>query len=376
MQEEFIGFGTLEKLEDVVERAGTKSIFLVTGGNSYALSGARERIKTIQDDIPHVRFIATQNPDIEIIKEGTQVFRNANPDMVVAVGGGSVLDTAKSVNVLAAQEGKPEDYVRGKPLTRKGPHLIAIPTTSGTGSEATHFATIYIKKEKYSLADRESMFPDVSIVDPTLTETLPPYITACTGLDALCQGIESLWSINSTKRSREWATRAIELAYGNIEQAVNNPNRDARLSMALASNYSGKAINISKTTAPHSVSYPMTSYYSVPHGHAVSLTTPSFIEFNALVNDENCNDKRGARFVREKLETLFEILDCNGPPTAKKRLEDLMAKIGVATRLNDVGIDEKGIQLVTRKGFAPDRMGNNPREVTREDLTSILERIA
>jgi len=376
MQEEFIGFGKLERLETVIGSAGAKSLFLVTGGSSYTLSGARERIEAIVDDIPYVRFTATQNPDIKLIKEGIQAFGNAGPDMVIGVGGGSVLDTAKSVNALAAQEGTPEDYVRGRPLVRKGVRLVAIPTTSGTGSEATHFATIYIKKKKYSLAHRENMFPDVSIVDPALTRTLPPYITACTGLDALCQGIESLWSINSTKESRKWATQAIELSYTNIEQAVNDPNRDARLRMAQASNYSGKAINISKTTACHSVSYPLTSYYSVPHGHAVALTIPSFIEFNALVNDENCNDKRGPGFVRDKMETLFEILDCSGPAAAKGKLEDLMSKIGVSTRLSDLGIGEKGIQLLSDKGFTPHRMGNNPRMVAREELAIILGRIS
>ncbi len=375
MQKEFFGVGAIQNLEKLLKEYNPKKIFLVCGKKSFYLSGASEKIKPLIKHIPHIVFNPTPNPKIEEIKRGIALFRNFKPDLIIAVGGGSVIDSAKSINTLAFQNDDPLLYIKGqKEVKNQGKPLIAIPTTAGTGSEATKFATIYINKKKYSL-ETEKNIPDAAIVDPTFTYSLNPYLTACNGLDALCQGIESYWSTNSNEKSRDYAKKAIKLAFNHIEKAVKDPDRKARLAMAEAANLSGKAINITKTTACHSVSYPLTSYFGIPHGHAVALTVPSFLEFNSEVREEDCNDKRGVKFVRKRLNEIFSILTVKNGKEAKERFEALLGNILEKTKLRDFNISKEDLELLLKESFTPSRMNNNPRKVTRENLKKILENI-
>ncbi|UCH72496.1 MAG: phosphonoacetaldehyde reductase [Thermoplasmatales archaeon] len=377
MHKEFFGFGSIQKLGELIEKYQARKIFLVTGKNSFILSGAEQKIKQHTEKIKCTQFNSFgNNPDINEVKHGISIFKKINPDLVIAVGGGSVIDMAKSVNVLSYQDGKIEEYSIGKKkLKNPGKPLIAIPTTSGTGSEVTYFATIYIDKTKYSLGDKNLTLPSISIVDPSLTESLTKYLTASTGLDALCQGIESFWAVNSTKKSRKCATEAIDIAFKNIEKTVKNPDKESRLNMAKAAHLSGKAINISKTTACHSISYPITSYFGISHGHAVALTMPQFIEFNSQVSEKDCNDKRGVKLVKNRINEIIEIMGCKDIYDVKKKFQNLMREIRVGNKLSELNMDIKSIELIIEKGFTADRMNNNPRKVTEEALRKILEEI-
>ena len=380
MQEEFFGFGTIDKLSGIINRFDVKKIFLVTGKKSFFSSGAQNKIEKILGGISYTRFAVSGNPRLELIENGIKAFQKFNPDIVIAVGGGSAIDAAKIINALSYQNDRPEEYIKGKKLEcndsdKCAKPLIAIPTTAGTGSESTHFATIYIEKKKYSLADKHLMLPTISIVDPSLTESLPQYVTATTGLDAICQGIESFWSINSSRESREYAIEAVKIGLENIEKAVNNPDQVSRLNMAKAAHLSGKAINISKTTACHSVSYPLTSYFGVPHGHAVALIMPSFLEFNSLVSERDCSDGRGVGFVMKRMSEIFSIMGVKDGTEAKEKFSDLLNNILKKTRLRDFGIDRKDLEMLLKESFTPNRMNNNPRRVSKEGLRKILEDI-
>ena len=380
MQEEFFGFGTIDKLSGIINRFDVKKIFLVTGKKSFFSSGAQNKIEKILGGISYTRFAVSGNPRLELIENGIKAFQKFNPDIVIAIGGGSAIDAAKIINALSYQNDRPEEYIKGKKLEcndsdKCAKPLIAIPTTAGTGSESTHFATIYIEKKKYSLADKHLMLPTISIVDPSLTESLPQYVTATTGLDAICQGIESFWSINSNRESREYAIEAVKIGLENIEKAVNNPDQISRLNMAKAAHLSGKAINISKTTACHSVSYPLTSYFGVPHGHAVALIMPSFLEFNSLVSEGDCSDDRGVGFVMKRMSEIFSIMGVKDGTEAKEKFSDLLNNILKKTRLRDFGIDRKDLEMLLKESFTPNRMNNNPRRVSKEGLRKILEDI-
>jgi len=376
MQQEFFGFNTIKELEDIVKKYSAMNVFLITGKKSFNLSGAEEKIKSILKDVNYIQFNSfSSNPNMEEVKLGISLYKKANPDLVVGVGGGSVLDIAKAINILAAQKEDPEIYVTGqKNLEKSSLPFIAIPATAGTGSEATRFATIYIDKTKYSLSDEKRMLPTVSIVDPSLTVSMPRYLTASTGLDALCQGIESLWAINSTDESRTYAKQAAKIAFRTIKKAVNNPDKQSRSDMAKAANLSGKAINISKTTACHSISYPITSHFGIAHGHAVALTMPQLIEFNYYVNDNDCNDKRGVDFVKKQLNEVIELIGCKTASDAKTKFNELMNDIGIESSLNKLDIDRTGVKLIIDNGFTPSRMNNNPRKITKKDLKNILEK--
>ena len=375
MQKVFFGVGTLkENIDKLISADGAKKIFLVYGKNSFRLSGAAE-IFSGQHSIENVSyaiFNPTPNPDIEEIKKGVARFKEFEPDMVIAVGGGSVIDTAKAINALSFQPDDPILYIKGeKILGNRGKPLVAIPTTAGTGSEVTKFATIYINKKKYSL-ESEKIVPDVAVVDPTLTYSLTPYLTASNGLDALCQGIEAYWSVNSTEKSSEYAQKAIELAFTNIRDAVKRPSEEVRIAMAKASHLSGKAINISKTTACHAVSYPLTAHFGVPHGHAVALTMPVFLVFNSMVTKDDCNDERGVDFVRERMAEIFSYIGAADGNEAKRKFEGLLKAILDDTRLRDFGIRKEDIVFILKESFTPSRMNNNPRRVSEDGLRRIL----
>jgi len=167
----------------------------------------------------------------------------------------------------------------------------------------------------------------------------------------------------------------MELAFTNIAKAVKTPDEEVRVAMAKASHFSGKAITISKTTACHAVSYPLTSYFGVPHGHAVALTMPAFLEFNSMVNEEDCNDKRGVVFVKDRMAKILSIIGAVDGKEGKRMFDGLLKDILEDTRLRDFGIGEKDIEFILTESFTPSRMNNNPRSVSKECLRQMLEDI-
>jgi alcohol dehydrogenase len=365
MQKEYFGVGCVSKLKEVITNKGCKKVFLVSDKVSFALSGAEEKIMPLLADNYVVHFNDfSPNPKLEDVQKGIDLYSKENCDLVIAVGGGSVIDMAKCINVLAAQSGQPQEYIlKEKGLECSGNPLIAIPTTCGTGSEATHFAVVYIGNTKYSLAHKEYLIPDTVILDPTFVSSLPAKIAAATGMDALCQAIESYWAVGATDESKQYAKQAIILCQSNLVNAVNN-NLESRAAMMRAANLAGKAINISKTTACHAISYPLTSYYNIPHGHAVALTLGEVFMFNSLSNDLNA---------KNVMQELLSILDVSSADGAKGKINTLMDAIGLQRKISLLGVNStKDINVILENGFTPERMGNNPRLLSREDLNKIL----
>jgi alcohol dehydrogenase class IV len=317
------------------------------------------------------------SPTVKGVKNALVVYKKQNYDAIIAVGGGSVLDIGKSVSIFSNNEGKIEDYLlKKKAINRKGAPLILIPTTTGTGSEATHFAVIFIDYTKYSLAHPDYLQADYIIIDPELTYSLPSRVTAYTGMDALSQGIESYWNVNSTSESKEYAKKAIKLIFHNLLDAVQNPNESNRYNMAIAANFAGKAINITKTTACHSISYPITSYYNIPHGQAVALTLPSMILFNSKVNESDVLDPRGVKYVKKIMSEIITIIGASNFIEAKEKMEKFIKDIGLETNLTNLGIKtQKDIDIIIKNGFNPDRVKNNPRSLTETQLRKILDEI-
>lgn len=375
MQEVFFGYGSISNLKKILERHNPKSVFVVAGKKSYESCGAKAAIERI---LVNRRFEVfsdfSPNPKIEEVKNGLEIFRKGEFDFIISVGGGSSLDTGKCISVLCRSEHDPSETIKGnmQPECPKIP-LVAIPTTSGTGSESTQFAVVYFGKEKYSF-DKPALLPDYAIIDPDFTTSLPKEITASTGMDALCQAIESYWAITSTEESRKFAKEAIVLIINSLENDVNNPDRKTREAMALASNLSGKAINMTRTTACHAVSYPITSYFGIPHGHAVGLTLPSMIIFNSTSDGSDLNEKRGLEYLERTMKELFSFLGTRNEKEAATRIENLMKNIGLETSLSRLGIND--IEIIIKNGFNAQRVGRNPRLLTENSLRRILEDIS
>ncbi|MBP6854619.1 MAG: phosphonoacetaldehyde reductase [Candidatus Pacebacteria bacterium] len=374
-QKEYFGVGSTKELKNILNDRKVSKVFLVTGKKSFTESGIGSKIKELLVGFEVKRFFDFDtNPKIEDIEKGLKEFRDFSPDIIVAIGGGSVIDIAKSVGILADENGSIEDFVLGKAkLNDRKVSLVAIPTTSGSGSEATHFAAIGIGDTKYALA-HPSLLPEFAIVDPELTYSLSPKITAETGADALCQAIESYWSINSTNESKEYAKESMKLSFLNLKDAVFDPNELSRSAMAKASFLAGKAINISKTTACHAFSYPLTSRYGIVHGHAVALTLPEVLLYNSEIGEVGVNDSRGVEYLKENIREIVEVLGFENPSVAASSLKKLFEDIGFHMSLSDFGIKDEDISFII-ENVGYERLKNNPRKIDTETAKKILENI-
>jgi len=315
MQTEFIGKNSLNNIKKIISDLDAKKILLVTGKGSYKKSGSEKKLFECLGNTVIERFFDFEaNPNIKDVQVGISIISSFKPDLVIAIGGGSVIDVAKLINIFAAHVIKEKEIYefvnKSESVNKPGLPLVAIPTTSGTGSEATHFAVVYIGNKKYSFAHKY-VLPDFSIIDPSLSYSNPAYIKACSGFDALSQAIESFWAVGSTEESRGYSREAIRIILSSIEMAVVESDEKSMDRMSLAANLAGKAINISKTTAAHAVSYPITKFLDIPHGHAVALTLGSFFVINSHYSEGQLNDSRGIQYFDNISKELLNLFDCS-----------------------------------------------------------------
>ena len=369
----YFGSGILKNLPDILGQKKQR-IYLVID-NYFFKKGLDKTIKNLFPETKIEVFSGiTPNPKVVQVEELKNKIKEFNAELVIAVGGGSTLDTGKSAAVLSSHNHDLMGFLEKKmKLHKKSIPFVAVPTTSGTGSEVTPWATVWNNKTKYSLSS-PLMFPYIALCDPELTLTMSSYVTACTGIDALCQAIEAYWSIHSNSLSDIHAVQAILLAVNNLKKAVDNPqDLFYREQMMLSSLEAGRAFSQTATTAVHAVSYPITAYFNIPHGYACALTLSAFLKYNYHVNDEDCNDKRGSGFVKKKIGKIIHLLGCNNIKDACLKIQSLINSIGLETSLSKAGIND--IEIIIEQGFNPDRVGNNPRLLTKDNLRKLLKEI-
>jgi len=369
----YLSEGSLAEIPRICQLHGANSTFLVVDEVAYKLSGAAAKLRQFLPPDAITLFSGFEpNPKIEDVERGVAKCRATNPDLVIALGGGTAIDLAKMIASMAGHEEPPRDIaVGGLSLPLGSLPLIAVPTTAGTGSESTHFAVVYVDGQKYSVAD-SCLLPSFAIVDPQLTYSVPPGMTAATGLDAFCQAIESIWAVGATDESVAYATSAATLAFEHLPGATHSPTPKARHAMSLASHLAGKAINISKTTLPHAISYAITADYGIPHGAAVATTLSSVLAYNFGVSSSDCADRRGTRHVRRRLALILDILQAASVEDACHQVESFVASLGCNPTLAAAGIrsDESLRVLASRVNSA--RLSNNPRMADQKDLLSLL----
>jgi alcohol dehydrogenase class IV len=374
---EYFGLGSIGNIQKILKEINSKNIFLVRGKNSYELSGAEKLLEGILKDYTvNIYSDFSENPKLTDVIKGMDSLIETESDTVLAVGGGSVIDIAKALNILSYQSNSPESILKGESeITRKGKPLIAAPTTSGAGSEATHFAVVYSGNVKYSLA-HEFILPDYSVTDPQLTFKLPKKITAVSGIDAFSQSVESFWNVNANVESLSYSTEAIKLIFDNLTKAVNDPDEDSRIKMSRAAHLAGKAINITKTTGPHAMSYYLTSQFGISHGQAVCISLGEFLMFNYEVTDSETNGGKTANQIKENLDELIKLSGCREPMELKDKIQELIRSIGLKTNLNDLNVTGEETMNLISENVNVERLKNNPREVTKEGIRNILMKIA
>ena len=374
-QQHYQGDDGWAKIAEYLDAIPEGKVLLLTGQAAYHNSGAEQNLAPYLAGRGYTHIYDFQtNPKIEDVSRLlSQLDDKHDYQAIIAVGGGSVIDVAKLLKAFWGNAAAVESYFNGDDkLSPCALPLIAVPSTAGSGSEATRFAVVYKDKEKFSI-EHDWLLPDFSVVIPSLLASVPSHVAASSGMDALCQGIESYWSIHSTEESRELAAQAIRLAWASIEEAVNQRTTPSLDNMAQASHLAGRAINITRTTAPHAVSYPLTSYFGVTHGHAVGILTAQFLRYNAAVTKDDCLDPRGPEWVVDRLDEITAMLGADTIDEAARALTKKLKSIGLETSFSQLGIrTEQDIQIVIQHGFDPGRVRNNPRSINEVSLKKLI----
>ena len=358
MQQYFIGVGSIKLLPEELRTRGVKSIFLVRDADAYEISGAADAIRQNFNAFEMAEFADfAKNPQYEDVEKGLRLFLEKAYDCILTIGGGSVIDMAKLISYYAAEKNASKQY----------PPIYAVPTTAGTGSEATHFAVMYINGIKHSIAD-EHILPEIAVVDPQFTYSSPPYLAACAGIDALAQAIESYWNVYANDESLGYAEKALALLYPNLYKAVALNDKEAKNRVAEGAYWAGRAINSTKTTAPHAISYPFTIHYGYPHGHAVALTLPYFMAYNYAKDASVLRKSVDNLLHKQRMERLYALLGIASVEEACAVMKKYIARLGL-----DMKLPANFEAEIVLSEINEERLANNPAILSKKELKKYFD---
>ena len=355
--------------EWIHEKAGKKILMVCDGSILYQKAFNAHMEEVEKKGVQIIRFSDFQpNPLYESVRNGVQVFRKEHCDAVIAVGGGSALDVAKCIKLYAGSpgDGKDGSWLTAAYVPNDVPFL-AMPTTAGTGSEATRYAVIYYKGRKQSVTS-DSFIPDTVLMDPNTLMTLPLYQKKATMCDALCHAIESYWSVNSTEESKKYSSAAIRGVMSHMDGYLEN-TEEGRAGMLRAANMAGKAINITQTTAGHAMCYKITSLFQIAHGHAAILCDRVLYPW-MVKHTENCIDPRGEDYLRKTLDEIGMAMGCADGLTGAEKLITLFDKLALDV---PAATEEQYEEL--RTSVNPERLKNHPIRLTVDRIDSLYHEI-
>ncbi len=362
----------IDKLPGILKETGCWKLFLVID-SSYPFLNIKDAVEALPvgEKVKFSDF--TPNPQYEQVCKGIELLKSSRCDAILAVGGGSAIDVAKCIKLAVLSEAGnaaliPPLVLQSVPLEGSELPFIAIPTTAGTGSESTHNAVMYYQGAKQTVTN-DGILPDYAILEPSVLKTLPLYQKKCTMMDALCQGIESWWCINSNDESREYARKAVEGIIARWRKYIFDNSEEAARQVMLAANYGGRAINITATTAPHAFSYKITSLYGLPHGHAVALGLPEIWSF-MLQHPDRCIDPRGEVYMLSVFNDISRALGADTPEAAIAVFRRMMQELDLQ---NPVSSDRARDLDILSASVNPIRLKNNPVELDASSIRSLYE---
>lgn len=356
-----------QALTEIIKEQNVESMLVVADEYCIGLPIA-ESIKSV--DARLAWFSDFQpNPDIESVRKGIRLLTAEKCTAILAIGGGSAMDVAKAIKMFSAYD--PDgDLPVSDPEPSSIP-LIAIPTTAGTGSEATRYSVVYKDGAKQSLTALW-IIPEYVIMLPELLKTLPEYQKKCTLMDALCHSVESFWSVNSTDESKGYSRKAMRMILDNLDPYLAG-DPDAAKQMLIAANYAGKAINITQTTAGHAMSYKVTKLFGTPHGHAAAICVEKIWPY-MLDHLDDCVDGRGKEYLEDlfkEISGVFTGREDAGADLAPAEFSELMKKLGL--KAPEGMTDEQLDTLVT--SVNPVRLKNNPVALDEEAIRKLYIQI-
>lgn len=369
--------GAMEDLGALVKSYIGNNILIVTDPGIIKFGLLKTALKSLDKaQVQYTIFDQVEaDPREIIVTQAAELAINASVDGVIGFGGGSSMDVAKLVALLAKQEEKLEDIYGVEMIKGNRLPLIQIPTTAGTGSEVTPISIITVGAETKKGVVSSKLLPDIAILDADLTLGLPPHVTAATGVDAMVHAIEAFTSkgANNNPISATLGKEALRLLGANIRTAVKDGrNRVARSNMLLGACLAGQAFANSPVAAIHALAYPIGGIFHVPHGLSNALVLPEVMRFNAT----EC-----AAEYAELAPLIFPEIDCS-KGTQKTcqifidKLADLNAELGLETTLREVGIGEEDLARLSAAAMEQTRLlVNNPREVTEQDAFNIYKKV-
>ncbi|KIL45245.1 iron-containing alcohol dehydrogenase [Jeotgalibacillus soli] len=370
------GVNRIQELPEIIKKYNYKNVLICTD-KGIASSGALDRLESILKDgeIKYEVFTEVEpDPTIRIVKKVEQFFIERNCDAIIGFGGGSSIDTAKGVSIAVANPGDLSKFEGKNQIPNKGPNVIAIPTTAGTGSEVTHATVLKDEDRKYKMGIlSEHLHPKAAILDPALLTTLPKGLATMTGMDALSHAIESYTSNQAQPITEALGLYAIELIGKNLRPfAADRTNIEAASNMMLASTIAGAAFIWGRVAAVHALSHPLGGRYKIPHGLANSLLLPIVMKYNVSSNFQKF--KNIAVQLGENVEGLSLREAAAKSVTA---VEELIADLEIPTTLKEINIElsDEEVQVVAEEAFASGIANANPRQVSVKDLVSIINTI-
>lgn len=348
----FFGEGKLAELDDILAQMGIARAVLVCD-SFFAAKG-----QTLCENSSRIHAVfagVEPNPQLSGAKAAVELCRQCSAQAVIGLGGGSSIDTAKFAAAIAMGEHSPEEYYQGLPFPENRLKIVAIPTTSGTGSEVTQVSVMNNGEEKKTI-NNPAFMPTAAVIDPELMYSVPPRTTMITGLDALSHALEGYWSKNHQPLTDLCAIEAVRYVLGNLEQAYRNgSDKEARNNMAYAALLAGLAFGQPKTAASHACSYPLSMDYHLPHGEACAFTLDSLVRINA----------------DERLEALCAAVGLKGTEELAERIRQLKALAGLRRTLGDLG--DVDVDKLARDCAAHPLMNNNPVAMDASALKAMFE---
>ncbi len=369
------GLGSVQQLGQKLKNYGVQKILLVVD-QGFAQKGPLAKVTESleKEGIKFAVFDRVEpEPRVETADECGSLAKKEKFDFIIGVGGGSAMDTAKAAAILATNEGLAKDYQGLNKVPRPGLPKGMVPTTAGTGSEVT-FTAVFINEAEKKKAGINSpyLFPEIAILDPELTLSLPPAVTAYTGMDALAHAIESFTSLQANFLSEMFSLEAVRKIMKNLRLAVENgQDLNARSEMLMGSLLAGIGLANAGVTAVHSLSYPLGGSFRVPHGVGNGLLLPAVMEYNA----SSCPE----RFARLAEAMHIEIKSLSVAEAALRSVEavkKLAQDIEVPLRLSDLGVPKSALPWMAEEALKVVRpLENNPRPISKEDALRIYESV-
>jgi len=369
------GSGASEKVGEEVGKLGVKKGLIVTDEvllKLGVLEGIEQALTQARIQFAIYSGVFTE-PTVEFVEEGLEAYKENGCDFLLAVGGGSAIDTTKAIAVMATNAGSIENYRGANKVREKGAPLIAVPTTAGTGSEVTQFTIITdTKKDIKMLIASPFLIPQKAIVDPLLTLSMPRGLTAATGIDALTHAIEAYVSVKAQPMSDIFALSAIELISGNLRQAWSNGNnREAREKTMLGALQAGIAFSNSSVALVHGMSRPIGAYFHVAHGVSNAALLSVVTEFSLIGDPE-----RYARIARAMGENVEGLTALEAAELAAEAIARLIEDIEIPS-LEELEVDEEKLDKLALQmaedAIASGSPANNPRQATKEEIVELYK---